>query len=60
MRRNSRDFSRRRPQIFYSADFQLAAFFSGGFSASDVFSANSADIRRLGGLSIANTFLWYC
>ena len=29
----------------FSADFRLAVFFSGGFSASQIFSANSAKIR---------------
>jgi len=37
-----RNYFRRRPKFCCSASFRLAAFFSGGFSASDNFSANSA------------------
>jgi len=44
----SRNYFQRRPKFCCSADFRLSAFFSGGFSASDYFSANSAEIRLLG------------
>ena len=37
-----RNYFRRRPKFCCTAYFRLAAFFSGGFSASDYFSANSA------------------
>jgi len=35
---------------YFFGGFSASRIFSGGFSASDYFSANSAEIRRLGGL----------